>query len=117
MKKARNYSYTKFTPEIIQEAYDTLKKRTGHKFKHFTKSFSVVVDDSTWEHDSEDEVFSDYRRSSEYYTYRRSMRDEASWQGSSLDVTHNYPAGVRVSVQAADRGIIEAVFEIFERIV
>ena len=115
MQKSRHYYLTRFSPEVIQEAYGTLKRRSGSAFKDSGTGFSVDVDNATWQHDSEDEFFSDYRRSNGSYTYRRAMHKGSDFfKITSLHVSGHYH-DVSVSVAAADRGIIEAVFEVFER--
>ncbi len=71
---------------------------------------SVDVGDSTWEHDSSEEFFADYRKAHSWASYR-----ENNENGTVELWFHTYKESATVEVAAPDRGSIEAVFEIFER--
>ena len=108
MKKEKHYHYTKFNPEIIQEASSKFIS-TLNKDQKIHCSFEVKFDGEKWTYESEDEFVADYRRNTLSATYHKFTTDSSSFVVYFNDVCTD------ISVQAKHRGEIESVFEIFER--
>ena len=116
MRKNKIYNDVRFSVETLREAINVLRTQVlrtqtdtsdGSEWRF---SMRVEIDDADWKHDSEEEFFSDYRRSSGSAWYRLESPDRTT----ELEY-HVYCAVCEVTVQAPDRGRIESVFEIFER--
>lgn len=109
MKKTKVYKQTRFSADVIREALRTFRLQQGPKEEKKSRLYlSVEVEDSDWNHDSEDEFFADYRRS----------RGGAVFQVETYDYEFRLQAFtefVQISIGAPERGKIEAVFEVFEK--
>lgn len=110
MKKTREYKSVRFPPEVLTAACEELWKHLpkGKQNDPIEGLLSVEVNDARWHHESEEEFFADYRRSSDHANYSR-KRAQLELQVLVL------PPWTEVSVQALSRQVIEAVFEVFER--
>jgi hypothetical protein len=106
MKKKRDYRRTRFSAEVLGQAYQSLLTAVGEE-PFFSKTLYVEIDEEKWYHDYEAEFFADYRKSSgtAYFWYRHAS--------AGLEVTAQC-GWTEVSVSAPDRSSIEAMFAIFE---
>ena len=124
MQKQKTYEHTRFSPEVIKEAWDTLVDQSlvsetpSDELSGYTH-LSVKVDDASWTHDSENEFFADYRSSSGKAEYNKNYGDIQLW--IQIDVRTDFSHGnsytaqdSRVSVKANQRDVIEAVFAVFD---
>lgn len=112
MKKSRTYDNTFFPAEVIQEATRKLEAMAMPEEikRNDRRSLSITVGDSKWLHDDVDEFFADYRKNPKYVSFTRH-----AGYNHSLEVTVYHGPRTEVSVEAPERGLIESVFEIFER--
>lgn len=111
MEKEKKYEKTRFSAHVIREASEEFRRQVDPRAK--TKPsyyFSVEADGAKWHHDSAEEVFADYRRSSGDAAYR----EERNSACLHLIAVHSIGTTV-VTVEAPDRAQIEAVFEVFEK--
>ncbi len=120
MQKRKEYQHAKFTPEVIRKAVSVFERLVNPDGTAELSSQDMVVevDDSQWSHDTEEELFSDYRRSFGNATYRRNLLDSSTkpYVHSSIKVDFScYKASTTICVEAERRDIIEAVFEVFEQ--
>ena len=110
MEKTVKYRATRFAPEVIREAANVLERAARPAEGAFRSlRLSVQLDQVAWEHDSEDEFFTDYRASSGEASYR------LSFDQHGLSLTAFRDGETRIGVRAPDRAAIEAVVEVFER--
>ncbi len=109
MEKEKTYRRVRFSADVIREAATTLKKQTAATEKGQPNSsiLKVEVDGATWNHDSEDEFFADYRRTTNGQYFAR-------WDKHCLSV-NQAPKYVSVRVEGPIRSEIESVFEVFEK--
>lgn len=108
MEKEKHYHYTKFNPEVIQDAYNKFKSNLNKDHK-IHSAFRVNFDGEKWTHESEDEFFADYRRNPARASYQKFTTDEYSFYVHFFDVC------TEVAIKSKNRAEIEAIFEIFER--
>lgn len=108
MKKKKVYRRTRFSAEVLAQAYQSLRSAVGEE-PYFSRTLYVEIDEAKWNHDNEEEFFADYRRSTGtayfWHTYSRAV--------AGLEVTAQ-SGYTEVSISAPDRSTIEAVFAIFE---
>jgi len=110
MRKTKNYRQTRFSAEVMREAVGTFRSQlpTDVQKKKTSFSLSVDVDGASWDHDSENEFFADYRRSKGDAVF-----DE---RGGGYQIRiHTLSSTVMVEVAAPERDKIERVFEVFEK--
>jgi predicted nucleotide-binding protein len=109
VEKTKSYRRTRFSEDVLRGAADILRKQAPLPDKEAEARYlSVEVDGAEWRHDTEEEFFSDYRRSTgaAVFQMRRtahSVRMQAVL-GSAI-----------VSVMAPTRHEVEAVFAAFEQ--
>ena len=117
MRKTKKYEFARFSPEVLQEAAQTLwpakvaRRRwfmpASDPDPPFTGTLMVESDGVRWEYEDEKEFFDGYRGSSgEAYYWRRSSK-------SSLDVSVS-SYFTQIEISAPDRATIESVFSVFE---
>ena len=121
MQKKKQYDWVRFPPEVIRKADSRLhdivhKESPDAEFKY---DLSVNLYDETWDHDSLEEFFSDYRKSSDSTSFRsRAYIHEGGMCGFSLYVLHQVMLGeaayTDVTVSARTREDINKVFDVFE---
>jgi predicted nucleotide-binding protein len=111
MEKTKHFHKTVFPPEVITEAFDTLRHLCPTLKKLSTGYTLYTIDFGTtqWDHDSEDEFFADYRRSPKQARFSKSAGED-----HRLKVNIDRPC-TDVSVEATTRATIEAVFAVFEK--
>jgi predicted nucleotide-binding protein len=108
-RKRKTYSNTKFSPEVIQAAFDAYARVVAgdrRKWASMTRQVGVTRDEQ-WDLDTDDEFFAKYRgpiHSAEYGVEDISVRFQ--------DLL--YVVETRVSVASTKVSDIEAVFNIFE---
>lgn len=110
MRKEKNYSNVKFHPEAIIEAFEVFRNYITDKDEENRsgKIRAVTVQDERWDHDSDEEFFSDYRRQVSYAHYYDSFPNHEFtfyFTGSNTAVT----------IKANNRKQVESVFEVFEQ--
>jgi predicted nucleotide-binding protein len=112
--KRKTFPWTKFPPEVLREALITFEKylpenrRTG-KSSHRSL---VMANGDSWEHNTDDEHFADYRRPE---CVSAGWRMLGGYDGDLL--TNFYTAGnpqTVVSVDLPERYQVEQVFEVLE---
>lgn len=108
MKKTKYYARVRFSPDILRAAADRLWVGLDESTPSAQGTLRVDLDDATWNHDSEEEFFADYRLSTGNAFYWRSREKR------SLNVSFEED-GTQVEVAALNRELIQATFEIFER--
>lgn len=110
MEKSYSYERTHFSADVLTEAVDTLLQGVEPKNKDDSPSLYLVVelDEGTWNYDTEDEFFSDYRRSSKGAVYMKEFNNHKIWVQSHLK-------SVLIRVSAPDRSKIQAVFNVFDK--
>lgn len=108
MKKTKYYARARFSPDILRAAADRLWVGLDESTPSAHGTLRVDLDDATWNHDSEEEFFADYRLSNGMAFYWRSREKR------SLNVSFE-EGGTSVEVEALNRELIQATFEIFER--
>lgn len=120
MNKKKRYEQTFFPPIAIQEAFCALEKfiqsnpELGIEFgeekpslKIRLGSLSVDKDSVSFDHDTEEEFFSDYRKSPDSASFRKYI-------GSCCFSLHFHNNGTDVSVESSSRQAIEVVFNCIE---
>lgn len=110
MQKEFTYERTRFSADVLVEAADTLLQGVEPKKEGESPSLylSVELDEGTWKHDTEDEFFADYRRSSKGAVYGKEFYEYKIWLLS-------FPQSVLIRVHAPDRSKIQAVFNVFDK--
>lgn len=108
MKKSKYYARARFSPEVLRAAAGRLWLGLDESTPLAEGTLRVDLDDATWNHDSEDEFFADYRLSSGTAFYWRGREKRALNVSVSED-------GTQVEVSGPNRELIQATFEIFER--
>lgn len=109
MKKTKEYDRTRFPEDVLRAAADVMRKQAPLSEKDREVTYlSVDVDSAKWLHDTEEEFFSDYRRSTAGAVYNLQR------QAHSVHL-QAFQRSVSVSVSAPTRHEIEAVFAVFEQ--
>ena len=123
MQKTKQYPETWFAPEVIRNAVGLIEvadrplrqqdevKRTSNQYappQMRRTRLAVELGSESWEHDSEEEFFADYRRGTRKATYDLSLGDRGLhiWK---------YYRNVTITVNAPSRAEIEAIFDVFEQ--
>ncbi len=110
MRKQKDYERTRFSADVIREAVRIFRSQMGPEPRPDSRLYlTVQVDDADWTHDSEDQFFADYRRSTRGAVFQEETRDNN--YNFRLQA---FSTSVSVSVGAPEREEIEAVFEVFE---
>jgi len=120
MIKNKRYDQTFFPPKAVQEAFSVLEKyiqsnpEVGIEFgeekpslKIRLGSLSVDKDAVSFDHDSEEEFFSDCRKTPDSASFRKYI-------GSCSFHVHFHNNGTNISVESSSRQAIEAVFNCIE---
>jgi hypothetical protein len=112
MQKSREYILTKFTPDVIKLALvkvqELLPKKHIESFS--VRALVVQLNEETWNHDSIEEFYSDYRKDIK----NAHIHAFSVLSGHEVELALNYyPEGTNISVEASSRAEIESVFEIF----
>ncbi len=102
MEKTKSYKASYFSADIIKNVFNK-------NIQNPTKgSYRLRNQEESWEFDTENEFFSEYRKPHLSSTIRKSDEDK------SISLTYNKNFDTEVIVQANSRDEIEAVFETFE---
>jgi len=119
MKKGKEFIRTKFPPEILKEAIKIFDSIFKVEKKEISLSLDVTFPDEKWDHDTDSEFFSDYRKnitvdasySRSFINKKTNLREALSiyWYGDE-----RYSTKTIVSVTGDKREKIEKVFEVFE---
>jgi predicted nucleotide-binding protein len=112
MQKEKQYEWTKFTPEVVKNAFAAWLKYGGpQKNDWFEQSYRVTVGKETWTFDNESEFFAGYaQKCDSVLVHLQSargtllMRFQTVFGSSSSDIT----------VKLANRAEIESVFAVLE---
>lgn len=109
MRKSKNYSYTFFPPEVLKEAVQTFERHIDDEEKRKPTSiqFYVTAKGESWDHESEEEFFSDYRNGTNDAVYWKNY----NCGGVRLQVVNTTS---QIQVEADQRSHIQAVYEVFE---
>ncbi len=112
MRKSKDYSRTKFPPEIIIKAVEIFDSVFKKQKKEIGLDLAVTFPDESWRHNTEAEFFSDYRKNIVTAQYRRSFLGE--YTSLDIDWAEDFRNRTSVSVSGNKREKIEKVFEVFE---
>jgi predicted nucleotide-binding protein len=106
MKRATEFKRIHFAAEVVRKAAARLFSSDLPE-KDVSGLMTVTLEESQWTYDTEDEFFSDYQASSGNAYFSKSHKDR------SLEV-HRFRRNTDVRVEAPERSIIQAVFNVFE---
>lgn len=109
MEKQKEYNLTRFSGDVIKEAYETfviIAKQLGEEIN--LRTLLVEHHDSTWRYDDITEFFADYRKFEKY------ARFSADSKSIDLSIT-TYQTRASITVSGHSRTQIETIFEIFEK--
>lgn len=109
MQKTKTYTPVKFLAKTINLAYDELLKHDEHRGNY--SILRVELDSETWDFDNLEEFYSALNKC-QHYEF-----DDILESGSRLivDFESLLSYQTRIVVRAANRSIIESVFEVFEK--
>jgi len=109
LEKEINYARTRFSANVLQEAIRKFHDETNPNGKSESCLYlTVEVDRANWTHDSKEEFFADYRKSSGGAIYQEELKNSSF----RIQVVNDR---IIVKVKAPERKQIEAVFEVFEK--
>lgn len=103
MEKSKIYKGSYFLADVIKGVLDRNLNEDVTK-----QSFRLRRNEESWEFDDEREFFADYRKPHDNSTIRKSSATV------SISISYTKDVDTTVIVQAASRGDIESVFELFE---
>jgi len=109
MRKSKDYSYTFFPPEVLKEAVQVFEHHIDDEEKRKPRSVQLYVTTKgeSWDHESEEEFFSDYRNG----THSAVFWKQYNCGGIRLQVVRDTS---QIQVEADQRSHIQAVYEVFE---
>jgi len=108
LEKTKHFTRTRFSVDVLREAIDAFHRVIPTEEAQVSILHLVVeIDGARWKHDSQEEFFADYRRSSGNAVYDESLKD------GSFRI-QSFGNSVEVSIKAPERRQIEAVFDVFE---
>ena len=109
MKKDKEYFDTRFAADVLRDAMQVTRERADRaKVELGSSQLKVDHDDSSWNYDTVDEFFADFRKYQRYAYF--------SVYGNGFDLSVSFTSRkVTVSMKAPTRVDIEAVFEVFEK--
>ncbi len=109
MQKRKEFANARFSGEVLRQALARMEDLAQpEKNTRKSQTLAVEIDDAKWQHDSQEEFFSDYRRSSGWATFSVFVGD--FWL--SVDA---WERSTTVLVDAPARSNVEAVFDVFEQ--
>ena len=111
MKKKVHFCSTKFTPEIICNAFEKISHNlTNEELEKISSIYNIENGHETWDYDNDFEFFSDYNRdcSWAYYSKTNSIKNIA------LEIIFNGKCSI-VTVTAPTRSAIEEIHQIFSQ--
>lgn len=102
MEKTKSYKASYFSADVIKKVFnENIESPTRN-------SYRLRKEEESWEFDTENEFFSEYRKPHLSSTIRKSDKEK------SISLTYNKNAETEIIVQANNRDEIESVFETFE---
>jgi predicted nucleotide-binding protein len=109
MKKQKEYFDTRFAAEVLKDAMQVTRERAEtEEAKLGNVQLKVDHNDSSWNYDTVDEFFADFRKYKGYAYF--------SIYGNGFDLSVSFTSrNASVSMMAPTRVDIEAVFEVFEK--
>ena len=111
MRKSKHYQRVRFAAEVILEASETFKREVDTKEQQERRLYlQLEVDDAEWQHDTVEEFFADYRRTTGVGVY-----EEEIGYNYGLRLQFFYDGDTLVSVRSSTRSKIESVFGVFEK--
>jgi predicted nucleotide-binding protein len=109
MRKTVHFCSTKFTPQIICNAFEIIRKiLTMEEKEKISSRYNVKNDHETWHHDNDSEFFADYIKDCSWAHYRK----DNVLAGFDLEITFNGKCS-DIAVKAPTRSIIEEIHQIF----
>jgi predicted nucleotide-binding protein len=110
MKKAKKYRVTRFSADVIKEALAKFEELLDENDrKRARRSLTTAIGDATWDYDSQEEFFADYRRIPESASFVAYGTEPLIFRA------HAYGDTTTIEIGASNRAAIESVFEVFER--
>lgn len=118
MQKDKTYVNVRFTADALRAAYskfiDQVKYGVDLGIDHYQE---VEIGGETWHHDSIEEFFVDYRKSTESAVFQVQCSDESRRSFRIQVIIAGNTIQTLVSVSGPDRPTIEEVFDVFENYV
>ncbi|WP_327582218.1 nucleotide-binding protein [Nonomuraea sp. NBC_00507] len=111
MEKSKGYGSVKFTPEVIQEAFDRLL--VDERISRYG-TLRTYNGQESWNFDDFNEFAADCRKDGSLYYFKVDFYRKNEGQVAHLNVTWEQ-SGARVDISAPTRGEIERVFDVFEQ--
>ncbi|GAA4007402.1 hypothetical protein GCM10022408_19190 [Hymenobacter fastidiosus] len=112
MKKHKKYPNTRFSAEIIKEAYSKWLEITPNELSIRNNSKSIIFPNEQWEYDSDFEFYSDLQREHEYASlFKSKFNDNIQYQFQFDDS----PFETNFRIEAPTRHEIEEVFYIIDK--
>lgn len=109
MKKEFIYEKIRFTAEILKSATEQLLNNLEIDNEKLSYYLSVDLEDGSWDHDNEEEFFSDYRRSNGHGVY------QVDYNHSHTFRVQFFPNSSNVQVKAPTRAEILSVYNILDK--
>lgn len=118
MQYKKSYEWVRFSTETIREASNEFRRQVDPEHENeLTHYLKVELDEGEWSHDSVEEFFADYRRSTRgaYFIKRAGSLGELKVSAHHLAFSANPHVNSEIEVSASDRTKIAAVMDVFER--
>jgi predicted nucleotide-binding protein len=115
MRKSRDFTRTKFPPEILRKGFDAFRSLAGNPplERINTRLMVFFGQRESWDHDTEPEFFVDYRRDHDQSAYEHYLTVLDPPRSYAFEVSFKYGVST-VSVKAPTRSEIESLLTIFE---
>jgi len=114
-EKQKSYDKVIFTPQIIKDAVEVLRKITTKDsyLAHFI--YKVDLENESWSHSTEDEFFADYIKGFiRVYFWNEYRNSKSNIAEGSIHITVDSFSDTIISVGMGNRADVEKVFYIFE---
>ena len=109
MKKDKVYKNTRFSAEVLREAFQVTQECATRSKAEITHKLMIVDHaDSAWHYDTFDEFLADYRRFNGHAVFH-------AWGSDFGLLLRNNYIGVETSIMAPSRVDIEAVSDVLEK--
>lgn len=117
MQKEQTYNFTRFSTDVLSEAYNFFISTLKSVYKEFDENKLYIKmllkhdDQSTWQYDDVNDFFSDYRK-----YYKNYARFRIDYEKFELDIV-NYSTNIatEVCIKAPEKSKISALSELFEK--
>jgi len=112
--KEKTYSRVIFTPEVIKEAVQLLRKTLPEENELLSGILTIKVSPiEEWHHDTEEEFFADYLKGFEYVNFEQTYYSKKKEKGAKIGLwCQNNNTSVSISMK--NRTDVERVFNVLE---